>query len=186
MKEQESNNPLKDLAGLSIGVSILMIILGCLAIVMPGATGIAVSVIFGWVIILAGFMHFAYAFAASGAGSFLWRMLIAVLYVAGGSYLLLNAPLTLGALTMAVAAIFIVEGIFQIIDFFQVKDLPGSGWLVFNAIVSIALGGMIAYQWPSSSAWAIGTLVGVNLLSNGFTGLFYSAAAKKAIGVAAH
>ena len=54
MKEQEVSNPIRDLAGLSMGVSIIMIILGCLAIVMPNATGIAVSTIFGWVIVLGG------------------------------------------------------------------------------------------------------------------------------------
>jgi uncharacterized membrane protein HdeD (DUF308 family) len=186
MKEQESSNPLKDLAGLSIGVSIIMIILGCLSIVMPSATGVAVSVILGWVIILAGFMHFAYAFAASGAGSFLWRVLVAVVYIVGGSYLLLNAPFTLGALTMAVAVIFIMEGIFQIVAYFPARKLPGTGWLVFDGIVSIALGALIAYQWPASSTWAIGTLVGANLLFSGFSRLFYSTAAKKVIGVAAH
>ncbi len=186
MKEQESSNPLKDIVGLSIGVSVIMVILGCLAIVMPNATGIALSVVVGWVIILAGFMHFAYAFAAPGAGSFLWRILISLLYIVGGSYLLLNAPFTLGALTMAVAVIFIMEGIFQIIAFFQVRELPGSAGLIFNGIVSMVLGGLIAYQWPSSSSWAIGTLIGVNLLFNGITALFYSVAAKNAIGAAAH
>jgi len=185
MKEQESN-PFKDLAGLSIGVSVIMIILGCLAIVMPTTTGIAVSVIFGWVIIVAGFMHFAYAFAAPGAGSFLWRMLIALVYLIGGSYLLLNAPFTLGALTMAVAVVFIMEGIFEIVAYFQVREVPGTGWLILNGIVSIVLGGMIAYQWPSSSNWAIGTIVGANLLLSGFTGLVYSTAAKKEISAAAH
>lgn len=186
MKEQESSNPLKDLAGLSIGVSIIMIILGCLAIVMPTATGIAVSVVLGWVIVVAGFMHLAYAFAASGVGSFLWRILIALVYLAGGSYLLLNAPFTLGALTMAVAVIFIMEGIFQIVAYFPVRALPGTGWLVFDGIVSIVLGGMIAYQWPGSSTWAIGTIVGANLLVSGFSRLFYSTAAKKVVGAVTH
>ncbi|MGD9563032.1 MAG: HdeD family acid-resistance protein [Pyrinomonadaceae bacterium] len=180
MKEQELSNPLKDIAGLSIGISVIMIILGFLAIVMPGATGFAVSVIFGWLIILAGVLHFVSAFAAFGVGRFLWRMLVAAVYVLGGGYLLLNAPFTLGTLTMAVAVIFIMEGIFRIIGYFQVRMLPGSGWLIFNGIVSIVLGGMIAYEWPDSSLWAIGMLVGVNLLFGGITGLFYSAAAKKA------
>lgn len=184
MKEQELSNPLRDFAGLSIGVSVIMIILGLLAIVMPGTTGFAVSVIFGWLIILAGVLHFVSAFAAFGVGSFLWRMLVAAVYILGGGYLLLNAPFTLGALTMAMAVIFIMEGIFRIIGYFQVRLLPGSGWLIFNGILSIVLGGMIAYEWPGSSLWAIGTLVGVNLLFGGITGLFYSAAAKKAIGEA--
>ena len=77
-----------------------------------------------------------------------------------------------------------MEGIFRIVGYFQVRLLPGSGWLIFNGIVSIVLGGLIAYEWPGSSLWAIGTLVGVNLLFGGITGLFYSAAAKKAIGEA--
>lgn len=182
MKEQELSNPLKDFAGLSIGISVIMIILGLLAIVMPGATGFAVALIFGWLIILAGVLHFVSAFAAFGVGRFLWRMLVAAVYVLGGGYLLLNAPFTLEALTMVVAVIFIMEGFFRIVGYFQVRLLPGSGWLIFNGIVSIILGGLIAYQWPDSSVWVIGTLIGVNLLFGGITGLFYSAAAKKAIG----
>jgi len=186
MKENEPKDMLKSAARFSIGVSILMIVLGFLAIVMPMTTGIAISILFGWIIIVSGIMHIGYAFTASGAGSFIWRLLIGVLYVAGGLYLLFNAPLTLGSLTLAVAVVFIMEGVFEIIAYFQVREFPGSGWLVFDGITAIVLGALIAYQWPSSSAWAIGTLVGVNLLFSGFTQLFFSVGVKRAISAAAH
>ena len=186
MKDNEPIDTLKNFAGLSIGVSILLIVLGFLAIVMPMATGIAVSIIFGWIIVVSGIMHIGYAFTASGAGSFLWRLLIGLLYIAGGIYLLFNAPLTLGSLTLAVAVVFIMEGIFEFFAFFQVRELPGSGGLIFDGILSVVLGVLIAANWPNSSAWAIGTLVGVNLLSSGFTQLFISVGAKKAISAAAH
>ena len=186
MKENEPRDMLKSAAGIAIGVAILMIVLGFLAIVMPMTTGIAVSILFGWIIVVSGIMHIGYAFTAASAGSFIWRLLIGLLYVAGGIYLLFNAPLTLGSLTLIVAVVFIMEGIFLIMSYFQVRELPGSGGLIFDGIVSLVLGILIASQWPSSSVWAIGTLVGVNLLSTGFTQLFLSVGVKRAIGAAAH
>jgi uncharacterized membrane protein HdeD (DUF308 family) len=77
------------------------------------------------------------------------------------------------------AAILIAEGVLQMIVFFQFRSLPGSGWVLFDGIVTLLLGFMIGSPWPSSSGWAIGTLVGINLLVSGFTRLMYSVAARK-------
>ena len=65
--------------------------------------------------------------------------------------------------------------------FFQLRVLPGSGWILCDAILTLMLGGLIAYPWPGSSLWAIGTLVGVNLIISGFTRLMYSVAARSLI-----
>jgi uncharacterized membrane protein HdeD (DUF308 family) len=65
------------------------------------------------------------------------------------------------------------------IVFFQFRSLPGAGWVLVDGIVTLILGFLIAYPWPLSSAWAIGTLVGVNLLVSGFTRLMYSGAARR-------
>jgi uncharacterized membrane protein HdeD (DUF308 family) len=66
--------------------------------------------------------------------------------------------------------------------FFQFRSLPGSGWVLFDGIATLLLGFMIVYPWPSSSAWALGTLVGINLLISGFTRLLFSVEARKALG----
>src|SRR5947209_5873115 len=77
---QRTTDVLREAAGISIGLAIVMIVLGSFAVLLPLATGIGVS-------ILAGFAYLAHAFAAHGAGRFLWRALIGIFYVIGGGYL---------------------------------------------------------------------------------------------------
>jgi uncharacterized membrane protein HdeD (DUF308 family) len=180
MKEGPENL-IENTAGLSIGLALLMIVLGVLAIVMPMLTGLAVSVMFGWIVLIGGFVYVGYAFTAKGVGAFLWRMLISAVYVVGGSYLILNTAVTLEVLTFVVACVFVAEGLFQIFAFIALRAMPASGWLLLDGIVSIVLGLLVAYHWPGSSAWVIGTLVGANLLVSGFTRLFFSAAVKQAV-----
>jgi uncharacterized membrane protein HdeD (DUF308 family) len=179
MKAQSTTDILKRVTGMSIGWAVLMIVLGCLAVALPLATGIGVAIMVGWIIFFSGFAYLAYAFAAQGAGAFLWRMLIGIVYVVGGLYLAFHPGLALESLTLVLAAILFAEGVLQMIVFFQFRSLPGSGWVLFDSIMTLLLGFLIAYRWPFSSVWAIGTLVGVNLLVSGFTRLMYSVAARR-------
>jgi len=171
--------------GLSIGLAVLMIVLGFAAMFKPFAAGIGISLFIAWLIVFTGVVHIIYAFAARSAGSFLWRTLIGVAYIAGGVYLLKNPSIALASLTLLVAAILIAEGVFQLITFFELRVLPGSGWILCDALLTLILGGLIAYPWPDSSLWALGTLVGVNLIISGFTRLMYSAAARSLVSSAA-
>jgi len=171
--------------GLSIGLAVLMIVLGFAAMFKPFAAGIGISLFIAWLIVFTGVVHIIYAFAARSAGSFLWRTLIGVAYIAGGVYLLKNPSIALASLTLLVAAILIAEGVFQLITFFELRVLPGSGWILCDALLTLILGGLIAYPWPGSSLWALGTLVGVNLIISGFTRLMYSAAARSLVSSAA-
>ena len=103
----------------------------------------------------------------------------------GGGYLLKNPSIALASFTMLLAVMLIAEGVLQLIAFFQLRVLPGSGWILCDAILTLILGALIAYPWPVSSLWAIGTLVGVNLVISGFTRLMYSVAARSLISSAA-
>ena len=178
MKEQSTTDVFKKITGMSIGLAVLMIVLGFLAIALPLATGIGVSILVGWIVVFGGFTYVAYAFAAQGAGAFLWRMLIGIVYVVGGFYLVFHPGLALASLTLLLAAILVAEGVLQMIVFFQFRSLPGSGWVLFDGIMTLLLGFLIG-SWPSSSGWAIGTLVGINLLVSGFTRLMYSVSARQ-------
>ena len=172
----------KQLAGLSIGLAVLIIVLGLVAILKPFAAGIGISIFVAWMIVFGGFAYLIHAFTAGRAGSFMWRTLIGVVYIAGGIYLLLHPAIALASFTLMIAAILIAEGVFQLITFFQLRLVPGSGWILCDGIITLVLAGLIAYPWPGSSAWAIGTLVGVNLVVSGLTRLMYSIAARKLIG----
>jgi uncharacterized membrane protein HdeD (DUF308 family) len=178
MKGQSTADVFKKITGMSIGLAVLMIVLGLLAVALPVATGIGVSILIGWIIVFGGFAYLAYAFGAQGA-DFLWRVLLGIVYVVGGFYLVFNPGLALKSLTLVLAAILFAEGVLQMIVFFQLRSLPGSGWVLFDGILTLILGFLIVYHWPSSSEWAIGTLVGINLLMSGFTRLMYSAAARR-------
>jgi len=163
--------------------SILMVVVGVLAIVLPLAAGIGVSIFVSWLIFLTGFAHLVYAFAARGVGGFAWRLVVGIVYVAGGLYLAFHPRLSLVSLTLVLAAILTVEGVMQVAVFIHLRSLPGSGWILFDGAVTLLLGLLIGLSWPSGSAWAIGTLVGINFLVSGFARLVYGASVNRAVGV---
>ena len=171
----------KQATGASIGWGVVMIVLGILALFLPLATGIGVSIAVGWIIVFSGIAYVASAFAAHGAGSFLWRSLIGAVYILGGLYLAFHPGLALASLTLAMALMFFFEGVLETFLFFQFRTLPGSGWVLFDGLVSLFLAYLIWRPWPGSSIWAIGTILGINLITSGFTRLMHSVAARKAL-----
>lgn len=181
MPIEHLRDSLKRFNGLFIGSSILMVVVGILAIALPLAAGIGVSVFVSWLIFLTGLAHLVYAFAAKGVGGFAWRLLLGVSYIAGGLYLAFHPDLSLVSLTLVLAIILFAEGVMQILAYFSLRALPGSGWILFDGIVTLLLGLMIWRSWPSGSAWVIGTLVGINFLLSGVTRLSYGGAVRKAL-----
>src|SRR5260370_15287336 len=163
-----------------------MVALGVLAIAIPQATGIGVVFLVSYITIFSGLAHLAYAFAAERAGTFFWRLLIGIVYVVGGIYLAFNPGLSLVSLTLVLAAIFFAEGLLRVVFFFQVRSLPGAGWVLFDGVVTVLLGFLIMRCWPGSSQWAIGTIVGANLCVSGVTRLLFSIAARIAHNAAAY
>lgn len=160
-------------------MGIVFIVLGVLAIIEPAVAGLAVAIFVGWLLILGGVAHAVGAFGAGSAGRTAWQLLLAVIYVLGGFYLLTHPLLGLGTLTLFLAVILVMEAILEVIAYFAGRGETGSGWRLVNAIVTLILGAMIWRNWPSSTAWAIGTLVGVNLMMTGFSRLMLGTAARR-------
>jgi uncharacterized membrane protein HdeD (DUF308 family) len=181
MAADSVTDALKEATGMSIGWAILMLVLGVVAIAMPFTTGIAVSIFVGWIMVFSGFAYVAYAFGAQGAGSFIWRLLVGIAYVAGGGYIVFRPGIGLESLTLVMASIFFIEGVIETAVFFQFRSLPGSGWILFDGLLTFVLAYLIFRPWPSSSSWAIGTLLGINLIVSGVTRLMYSVTARKTI-----
>jgi uncharacterized membrane protein HdeD (DUF308 family) len=156
--------------------AILLIIVGFFALALPFEAGKAIAVVVALLVIVAGVAHLAGSFAARTTGGFFWRLLVGCAYLIAGVYLVLHPTLSLVSLTLALAVLFFVEGIFHIVTWFQVRSAPGAGWLLFDGIVTLILAVLIWRSWPASAVWALGTLVGINLLMSGFTRLMYSRA----------
>jgi len=168
----------KKASGWLIAIGVLFIILGIMAIAEPFAAGLAIGFLVGWLLIIAGGVHFVAAFAGGGVWRVIVQLLIGVVYVAGGVYLLTHPLLALGTLTLLLAWIILAEAVFEISLYFRHRESHGSSWLLINAIITLLVGGLIWFHWPSSSVWAIGTLVGVNLLMTGISRVMVGMAAR--------
>jgi uncharacterized membrane protein HdeD (DUF308 family) len=165
---------------LSIFWGVLLIGLGMLAIAAPMVAALAVNVLIAWLIVLAGVVHLIVAFHSREAGSMIWRFLVGLAYICFGGYLIARPVLGVASLTLVLASLFLVEGIFNIVLFFRIRPFLRSSWILFDGIVTLILGLMIYMQWPSSSGWAIGTLVGVSMIFSGVTRVMMSLAVRKA------
>jgi uncharacterized membrane protein HdeD (DUF308 family) len=163
----------------SIAWGALLIVLGVLAIGSPLLAAIAISVIIAWLIMFAGAVHVVLAFHTHRAGSLVWKLLVGLAYLLFGAYVIMHPLLGVASLTLVLAALFLIEGILDIILFFRMRPLRGSSWVLMDGVVTVLLGLLIYVHWPSSSAWAIGTLVGVSMIISGITGVMLSLAVRK-------
>jgi len=161
---------------------VLLIVFGVMAVVSPFLAAVAVSVVVGYLIILAGVVHLMLAFRAHGAGSMIWKALVGVAYLCFGGYLIVHPVIGVASLTLVLASLFVLEGVLDIVLYVKMRPVHGSSWVLTDGIVSLLLGLLIYMQWPSSSGWAIGTLVGISLIFSGVARVMMSLAVRRAAG----
>ena len=171
----------KKVTGWYIAAAVLFIVLGIFSIIEPGVAGLGVTLLVGWLLIFGSVAHFIAAFKGGGAKQVIFQLLVAIVYLIGGLYFVTHPILGVGTLTLLLAAIILAEGVVELIAYFRIRSQGASGWLLLNGIITLLLGGLIWFHWPSSSVWAIGTLVGVNLLMTGISRLMFGLAARKLV-----
>jgi uncharacterized membrane protein HdeD (DUF308 family) len=106
-------------------------------------------------------------------------VLLGLLYFALAVYLLGWPVAGLASLTLILACYLYLKGILVLILAFRIRHIGGAGWLFFDGVIALILGSMIGLSWPSSSEWAIGTLIGISMLFAGFTRLPMAIAARR-------
>jgi len=151
----------------SITVGILLIVIGLAAIAVPFLAGVAASLLFGWLLVIAGIAHLVYAWSERRAGAVLWQILIGAVYLIAALYMLVFPIAGVATLTLVVAFYIVAEGAFEVAVFVRLRRLHGAAWFLLNGLVSLLLGGLILFYWPFSSLWAVGTLMGISLLLGG-------------------
>ncbi len=179
MTSQSPVSLLRQASGWSIAWGVLLIIFGILSVSLPLLAAVAVNALIAWLVILGGVVHLVLAVHARGAGSLIWRLLVGVAYIFFGGYLLMHPMLGVASLTLLLASLFLIEGVLDIVLYFTLRSAHGSGWLLFDGLVTLLLSLLIWARWPSSSAWAIGTLVGVSLIMSGVARVMMSLAVRR-------
>jgi len=168
-----------------IVAAIVFIGLGLFAIIEPAVAALGIALLVGWLLIIGGVAHLVATFRGGGTRRVVFQLLSAILFGLAGAYLLSHPQLAVGTLTALLGGVLLVQGVFEIVSYFRTRTQRASGWMLFNGIVALVLSALIWIHWPSSSAWAIGTLVGVNLVMTGFTRLMVGLAGRRLLKAAA-
>jgi uncharacterized membrane protein HdeD (DUF308 family) len=148
---------------------VVLLILGALAIVVPPLATLGVTIFLGWLLLISGVVGLVMTFMTRGAPGFWWSLLSGVLGVAAG-FVLLAFPVS-GALslTLVLIAFFVVEGIASVMYALEHRrQLSGRwGWMLTSGIVDLILAAIILAGFPGTALWALGLLVGINMLFGG-------------------
>ena len=152
--------------GWFLALGIGLILLGASAIVFEVTATYATIVVFGWLLLVGGFLQLIHAFRTGNRSGFLLHLLAAVLRGFVG-YLLVRYPL-MGAetLTLLLGSFLIVGGLYRVAGA-AIMKLPRWGWAVFAGAVAIGLGVLLLVQLPVSGLWFIGFVIGLDLAVDG-------------------
>jgi uncharacterized membrane protein HdeD (DUF308 family) len=158
---------------------ILALVAGIVAIVVPAVAAVATAIFIGWILLFAGIWMLIDAWSVRGAGRIAIRVLWAALTVWAGLYLLL-APLEgTVTLTFVLVAYFLAIGAVRIAEAIAIRGTPNAAMVGLNGALSLLVGLLILVDFPSSADWAIGLLVGIDLIFAGYGLLTASSLGKR-------
>lgn len=160
-------------------IGVVYIIAGFVAVGHPVVSTYAVEFVLGIILIVGGGISIVGSFFSGDLKRFIFILISGVLYLVVGYFLLKNPLGGVLTLTLLLAAFLFVEGIFKLINAYQMKPAPNWGWLLVSGIASVILGVMIYSEFPATSTYIIGLLVGIYFLINGFSMVMFSFALKK-------
>ena len=164
---------------LVLAQGILLMVFGLLAVAMPNTATLAVEIFVGWLFFIAGIFRAVSVWHARQMPGFGWSMLSALLAVLLGLILIARPLAGVLTLTMVLIAFFVLEGITAIVVAVQHREhLRSWGWVLFSGIVDLLLAYLIWAGWPNSTDWAIGLLVGINMVFLGLSLLMTALAAR--------
>jgi uncharacterized membrane protein HdeD (DUF308 family) len=160
---------------------ILLAVLGVAALILPPLASLAITIFLGWMFLVSGIGGLIATYWARATPGFWWSLISAALAVLAGMLLLARPMQAVLTLTIVLGAYFLAEGVTTIMYALEHRrELSGRwSWLLISGLVDIAISFMVITGLPSTAEWAIGVLVGINLLFGGATLIGMALAARK-------
>lgn len=155
-----------------------MMISGALAVYFNVASTLFSVFYLGILLIVIGFFEIVQSFKLTKWGSFFLHLILGILYIVGGFLIAIHPEINAITLTLLLAIFFAASGILKMV-FAAITHIPHQGLLFLNGAITLVLGILIYKQWPSSSLWVIGTLVGIDALVTGASWIILSLKAKE-------
>ena len=155
--------------GLFLAEGIILVILGIAAIMLPLVATIALTIIIGWIFLVSGIVGLVTTFWMRQAPGFWWSLISAIIAIGAGVVLLLWPISGSVSLTLVLIAFFVVEGIASIMYAIEHRNqLTGRWvWMLVSGIIDLVLAGIIFAGLPGTALWALGLLVGINMVFGG-------------------
>jgi len=165
---------------LLLTAGIISTVLGAIAIIVPPLASVTVTYLFGILLLIGAVAFVAEAISRGSTGHRIWSAVLAVLYVFAGVWLIINPVSGTIALTWILASFFLLIGVLRLIAGIASRGkVPNAGWTIVNGVLSIVIAVLVIGDLPSSAAWAIGLLVGIQLLFDGIALIATAMAGKK-------
>ena len=160
---------------------ILLVILGLAAMIVPPLASLAVTIFLGWMFLISGIAGLVLTFWARKMPGFWWSLISAALAVAAGIILLAQPVQGTLTLTVVVGAYFLAEGVATIMYALEHRRELSErwAWLLVAGIMDLLIAAIIIAGLPGSALWAVGLLVGINLLFGGATLIGMALAARQ-------
>jgi uncharacterized membrane protein HdeD (DUF308 family) len=148
---------------------IVLLVLGAVAIVVPPVATLAVAIFLGWLLLVGGIVGLIGTFMMREAPGFTWSLVSAILGIVAGGILIFWPAGAIVSLTFLMIAFFWIEGVVSILFALDHrKQLSGRwGWMLVSGVIDLVLGVIILSGLPGSATWAIGLLLGINLIFGG-------------------
>lgn len=148
---------------------VVLLILGLLAVLLPPLATLGVTIFIGWLFLISGVTGLVATFWMRQAPGFWWSLLSAVLGIAAGLVLLVSPASGAVSLTLVLIVFFIIEGVATVMYALDHRQqLSGRwGWMLVSGIIDLILAALILTGLPGTAAWAIGLLVGINMIFGG-------------------
>ena len=159
---------------------VFMIVFGFLAVFSPAATGAAVVKIIALVLLVAGIVRLVHAYRSRGRVDTMMSAILGALFAGLGVLVWLNPEIGSGFLTALLMVFFVAHGLWKISTALSYKPFSAWLWLLLSGVLSLIFAWMMWQQWPLSGAWAIGILVGLDLLLTGVVTVILALAMKRA------
>jgi uncharacterized membrane protein HdeD (DUF308 family) len=154
---------------LYVGEGVVLVILGLAAVAIPAFATLAIEILVGWIFLISGVVGLITTLRMRQAPGFWWALVSAILGIAAGAVLLLRPLSGILSLTFILIVFFLVEGGASILFALEHKrELSGRwGWMLVSGIVDLILAAIILSGLPGIATWAIGMLVGINMVFGG-------------------
>ena len=164
--------------GWFLALGVIALIGGVFAILVPVAASISAAILAGWALLFGAVSRLVAVFRADRMSERLTHLALGLLYLLAGLYLLLFPVSGTITLTVVLVAYFLASGAVQLASAIQTRGSDNTAWRALLGVVSIVLGVMIWTDLPSSATWAIGLLIGIQLIFAGTDLIFTAWAAR--------